>query len=210
MSDKEPPARVVSEAELRARYPAPGELRRKTVLNRLDKHCRNFIAHAPFLVLATADAEGNVDASPKGDAPGFVRVLDDRTMLIPDRRGNNRLDSMSNIVGNPNVGLIFFIPGIGETLRVNGRAEIVTNPDLLADMAVSGKAPTAALRVEVREAYLHCAKALIRSRLWDGDTHLDRTDFPTLGRMLADQMAEDADVAATEARVEEGYRTRLY
>ncbi len=210
MSDREPSAKVVSEAELRARYPAPGELRRKTVLNRLDKHCRNFIAHAPFLVLATADAEGNVDASPKGDAPGFVRVLDDRTMLIPDRRGNNRLDSMSNIVGNPNVGLIFFIPGIGETLRVNGRAEIVTNPDLLADMAVSGKAPTAALRVEVREAYLHCAKALIRSRLWDGDTHLDRTDFPTLGRMLADQMAEDADVAATEARVEESYRERLY
>jgi PPOX class probable FMN-dependent enzyme len=187
---------------LRSLYPEVAQLRRKTILDRLDGHCRNFITHSPFLVLATAGADGTVDASPRGDAPGFVQVLDDRTLVLPDRGGNNRLDSMGNIVANPNVGLLFFVPGIGETLRVNGRARVVTDAELLTRLAVQGKAPTAIV-VEVEQAYLHCAKALIRSRLWEEDYRLDRSTFPTLGRMLADQMKDGANVEETEARGEE-------
>lgn len=188
---------------MRSLYPEVAQLRRKTILDRLDGHCRNFITHSPFLVLATAGADGTVDASPRGDAPGFVQVLDDRTLVLPDRGGNNRLDSMGNIVANPNVGLLFFVPGIGETLRVNGRARVVTDAELLTRLAVQGKAPTAAIVVEVEQAYLHCAKALIRSRLWEEDYRLDRSTFPTLGRMLADQMKDGANVEETEARGEE-------
>lgn len=187
---------------MRSLYPEVAQLRRKTILDRLDGHCRNFITHSPFLVLATAGADGTVDASPRGDAPGFVQVLDDRTLVLPDRGGNNRLDSMGNIVANPNVGLLFFVPGIGETLRVNGRARVVTDAELLTRLAVQGKAPTAIV-VEVEQAYLHCAKALIRSRLWEEDYRLDRSTFPTLGRMLADQMKDGANVEETEARGEE-------
>lgn len=199
---------VTDEAALRSRYRDISDLRRQTVLDRLDEHCRNFIANSPFLVLATGDLGGAIDASPRGDAPGFVRVLDDHTLLIPDRKGNNRLDSMSNVVANAHVGLLFLIPGIGETLRVNGEARIVTDDDVLATMAVDGKTPTAALRVDVREAFLHCAKALIRSRLWEDEHRLERPAFPTLGKMLADQI--DADVATTEDRIATGYAKDLY
>jgi PPOX class probable FMN-dependent enzyme len=201
---------VEDEATLRSLYPQQVELRRKTILDRLDRHCRNFIAHSPFLVLATAGADGGVDASPRGDAPGFVQVLDDRTLAIPDRRGNNRLDSMSNISARPQVGLLFFIPGIGETLRVNGRARITTDPELTVRMAVQHKAPAAAILVEVEQAYLHCGKALIRSHLWDDTYRLDRHAFPSLGRMMADQAGDGSDAAATEAQIEEAYRERLY
>ena len=201
---------VEDEATLRSLYPQQVELRRKTILDRLDRHCRNFIAHSPFLVLATAGAEGGVDASPRGDAPGFVQVLDEHTLAIPDRRGNNRLDSMSNITASAQVGLLFFIPGVGETLRVNGRARITTDPTLAAGMAVEGKPPSAIILVEVEQAFLHCAKALIRSHLWDDDYRLDRSSFPSLGRMLADQSRDGADAAATEANIEQAYRERLY
>jgi uncharacterized protein len=203
MSRAKPSPSIWGETELRSLYPEVAQLRRKTILDRLDGHCRNFITHSPFLVLATAGADGTVDASPRGDAPGFVQVLDDRTLVLPDWGGNNRLDSMGNIVANPNVGLLFFVPGIGETLRVNGRAHVVTDAELLTRLAVQGKAPTAAIVVEVEQAYLHCAKALIRSRLWEEDYRLDRSSFPTLGRMLADQMKDGANVEETEVRGEE-------
>ena len=143
---------IGDEAALRSLYPEVHEMRRKTVLDRLDAHCRNFIAHSPFSVLATAGADGSLDASPRGDPPGSVLVLDERTLAIPDRRGNNRLDSLGNIVVNPQVGLLFLIPGVGETLRVNGRARIVTDPDLVGRMAAQGKAPTAAIVVAVEQA----------------------------------------------------------
>jgi PPOX class probable FMN-dependent enzyme len=178
-------------------------------LTRLDRFCRDFIALSPFLVLATTDGQGGVDASPRGDGPGFVAVLDDATLLIPDRPGNRRVDSFHNIVTHPGVGLLFFVPGISETLRVNGRARIATDPALLADLAAHGRAPSAGLVIEVEQAFFHCGKALIRSKLWDGAAQVERGAFPTLGRVIAEQTKIMA-VAEAEAAVELGYRERLY
>jgi len=202
-------AKIRSRDELRAHYGEQSDLVKRKVLTRLDRHCRTFIAASPFLVLASADDSGACDASPKGDAPGFVAVLDDSTLVIPDRPGNKRVDSLGNLLGNPRVGLIFFVPGMNETLRVNGRAEITTDPALLTPLAVKGKHPLSGIVVRVEEAFLHCGKALIRSRLWDPETRIDRTSFPSLGKMVADQIGGlDADEA--QAHVEESYRERLY
>ena len=200
---------VTTTEGLRQLYGEPSALARDKTLDRLDKHCRAFIAASPFLVLGTASAEGPADVSPKGDAPGFVQVLDERALLIPDRRGNNRVDGLQNVLENPHVALIFLVPGMNETLRVNGRAEIVTDPARLEPLSAQGKPPTSALLVHVEEAFLHCGKALIRSRLWDPDTQIDRKAFPTLGKMIADQI-EGVDVEEAESRVEESYRERLY
>jgi uncharacterized protein len=177
---------IASETELRARFAAPSRLATLKQLDHLDANCQHFIALSPFLCLATARPNGLADNSPRGDAPGFVQVPDERTLLIPDRPGNNRLDSMANIVANPNVGLLFLIPGVTETLRVNGRARIVADPEILARFEVRGRAPKAAILVEVVEAFLHCSKALIRARLWEPDAKVDRKVLPTLGRMIAD------------------------
>jgi len=182
---------------------------KKKQLNRLDKHCRAFIARSPFLVIASADASGRCDASPKGDAPGFVKVLDDETLLIPDRLGNNRVDTIGNLLAQPGVGLIFFVPGLNETLRVNGRARITTEPALLEPLAVNSKVPRSGILVSTDEVYFHCGKALIRSDLWNPEKQLVRSDFPSLGRILADQIggisAEESDRLTAES-----YRTRLY
>lgn len=196
-------------ARLRALYGEPHERAVRKQLSRLDRHCRNFIALSPFLVIASAGADGSCDCSPKGDAPGFVRVLDDRTLLIPDRIGNNRVDTLSNVLENPHVGLLFFVPGVNETLRVNGRVEITTDPALLEPMAVNGRAPKSGLLVTVVDAYLHCAKALIRSDLWNPERRIDRASFPSMGRMLADQI-DGLGVADAERYTEESIRTRLY
>jgi PPOX class probable FMN-dependent enzyme len=193
---------------LRALYGPVLPIAERKVIRRLDRHCRDFIALSPFLVLATADPEGGVDASPRGDPPGFVTVIDDTTILIPDRRGNNRLDSLNNVIGAPRVGLIFFVPGIGETLRVNGTARVTTEVAVLAPAALHGKTPSAGLVVAVEEAFFHCAKAVIRSKLWDPSSVVERSSFPSLGQILADQTAGDA--ADIDARTNEGYATRLY
>lgn len=179
------------------------------VLARIDAHARAFIALSPFLVVATADNEGRADASPRGDAPGFVQVLDDATLLIPDRRGNNRADSFGNLLAAPGIGLIFLVPGIPETLRVNGTARITTDPALLAPLVAQGKVPTTGLLVAVREAFFHCGKAVMRSRLWDPTAQVPRDTFPSLGRVLAEQTGAIA-VGEAERLMEESYRTRLY
>ncbi|WP_375454065.1 pyridoxamine 5'-phosphate oxidase family protein [uncultured Methylobacterium sp.] len=184
-------------------------LAERKVMRRLDRFARDFIALSPFLVLASMDGEGRADASPRGDAPGFVRVLDAATLLIPDRRGNNRVDSFGNVLANPGIGLIFLVPGIDETLRVNGRARLVTGADLLEPLAAQGKVPTTGLRVSVDEVFFHCAKALIRSRLWAPESRVERARFPSLGRILAEQSGT-VSVADAERAMEEGYRTRLY
>lgn len=194
---------------LRAHLGEPSDLVRRKKLRRLDSHCRRFIALSPFLVLSTGDAEGGCDASPRGDAPGFVSVLDDGRLLIPERRGNKLADSLLNILENPGVGLLFLIPGVDETLRVNGRAGLIREDVLLAPLAVQGKAPELAILVEVEEAYLHCGKALIRSRLWDPASRIERDRLPSLGRMIADQIS-GCDPDETEAYVQESYRERLY
>jgi len=194
---------------LRAYYGAISLLAERKVIPRLDPHARAFIALSPFLVLATVDDHGQADASPRGDAPGFVLVLDDTTLMVPDRPGNNRVDSYGNVVTNPGVGLIFLVPGIDETLRVNGTARVVTDTALLARAEAQGKLPKAGLLIDVREVFFHCGKALKRAKLWDAERHIARSSFPTLGRIIADQTGA-CDAAEADVRIEEGYRTRMY
>lgn len=181
---------VQSEQELRALYELPGERAILKERRALDPHCRVFIAHSPFLLLATANAAGQCDVSPKGDAPGFVRVLDDTHLLIPDRPGNNRLDGFRNILENPHVGLIFIVPGREHTLRVNGRAWIVRDPALLGAFVVNGKQPRTAVGVEVEECYLHCPKAFKRAALWDSARWPDPGAVPSMAQALWDQIPE--------------------
>ena len=194
---------------LRAYYGAISTLAERKVIHRLDPHARAFIGLSPFLVLATVDDHGRADASPRGDAPGFVLVLDDVTLMVPDRPGNNRVDSYGNVLANPGVGLIFLVPGIDETLRVNGTARVVTDTALLARAEAQGKLPKAGLLIDVGEVFFHCGKALKRAQLWDAERHVARSSFPSLGRIIADQTGA-CDAAEADVRIEEGYRTRMY
>ena len=181
----------------------------KKTLYALDRHCRRFIELSPFLVIATADADGRLDASPRGDPPGFVRVLDDVTLLLPDRPGNNRVDSLGNVLTSPGVGLVFFVPGVEETLRVNGQASITTDALLLAGSEVNGRVPKTGMVIRIDEAFFHCAKALKRSRLWDPAAQIERSAFPSLGRIIADQQTQ-FEAGDVEKRLEVAYRERLY
>ena len=200
---------VTSEQELREVYRPPAPRAAQKVLDHLDIHSRNFIALSPFCVLSSSDADGQADASPRGDPPGFVKVLDDKTLLLPDRPGNNQVDSLQNIVGNPGVGLLFFVPGMNETLRVKGKAEVTTDPDLLNPLIVAGKPPLSGLKINVEEAFLHCGRALIRGRIWDADAQIDRSSYPTYGQVLADQIA-GADAREIDADEDQANRERLY
>ena len=199
-----------SDSELRALYGAPSELSARKSLPKLDPHCRSFIERSPFVCLSTAAADGAADISPRGDAPGFVRVLDDHTLLIPDRLGNNRIDSLRNLLQNPHIGLLFLIPGVDETLRINGVARIVVRSELLEACAVNGKVPRTGLLVEVREAFLQCAKALIRSHLWSDEYRLSRDQLPTLGKILVDQIGLATPVVELDAMIEKAYCEKLY
>jgi PPOX class probable FMN-dependent enzyme len=178
---------LTSVEELRALMGEPREVSLRKELSSLDEHCKAFIAHAPFMLIGTSGADGRCDVSPKGDAPGFVRVLDDRTLLIPDRPGNRRFDGLRNILENPHVGLLFLIPNVQETLRINGRACIVRDEDLLAEMEARGKRPTFGIGVEVEECFLHCPKAFIRSSLWEAARSDAGRPIPSFARMLIDQ-----------------------
>jgi hypothetical protein len=192
--------------ELRDVYGPAIERARKKSLRRLDGHCRRFIELSPFVCMGTMGS-GGADVTPRGDQPGFVRVVDATTLAMPDWPGNNRLDSLENLREDARVGLLFLIPGFEETLRVNGRAEISFAEELLG---LWEKRPKSALVIRVEEAFLHCGKAMIRSRLWDPAAHVDRSALPSYGQMMKDQM-EIADTAAEiEASVAEGYRNRLY
>lgn len=199
-----------SEAELRTLYGPPSELSARKSLTQLDEHCCHFIERSPFVCLSSAAADGSADISPRGDAPGFVRVLDERTLFLPDRLGNNRIDTLRNLVVNPHVGLLFLVPGIDETLRVNGVARIVLQSELLDQCAVNGKAPRSGILVEIREAFLQCAKALKRSRLWLDDYRLASDQMPTLGKMLVDQLCLPTPVHDLDAIIEHAYREKLY
>ncbi len=202
---------IDSVTKLRAVYRRPPRARSGLkVLDHLDVHCRNFIALSPLCVISSSRADGRADASPRGDLPGsLAHVLDDRTLLLPDRPGNRQLDTLTNLLERPYVGLLFFVPGMNETLRINGRAGIATDPELLARLAIRGKPPLSALRVTVEEAYLHCAKALIRARIWEPEARVERSRFPTYGQVLADQI-EGADAAEIDADSAESARTDLY
>jgi PPOX class probable FMN-dependent enzyme len=200
---------ITAPEDLRAHYGTVHPLAVRKVLGKLDDHCRHFIALSPFAVLATADGQGGVDASPRGDAPGFVKVLDDTHILLPDRPGNNRVDSYGNVVAHPGIGLLFFLPGVNETLRVNGNATVITDASLLAQAPAQNKVPSAGLLVEVTEVFFHCAKALMRSKLWDPATQVERSAFPTLGKIIADQ-TRAMPAPEADALVEDGYRNNLY
>ena len=200
---------VTNNAELRQVYQPPAPRAVQKVLDRLDVHCRNFIALSPLCVLSSSNADGQADASPRGDPPGFVKVLDERTLLLPDRPGNNQVDSLQNIVENPGVGLLFLVPGMNETLRVKGKAEITTDTELLESLTVLGKAPRSGLKIAVEEVFLHCGRALIRSRIWDPEVQIDRSSYPTYGQVLADQIA-GADSRQIDADEDEANRERLY
>ena len=173
--------------DLRARYPEPTGRTLRKVLDRLEVHSRRFLALSPFVVVASGDAAGRLDASPRGGAPGFVRVVDDRTLWLPDAPGNNRLDSLANVVETGRVGLLFLIPGVDETLRVNGAARVRADADALAAFADERRPPRAVLEVAIEEVYLHCAKALLRSKLWDDASRQDRSVLPPTGQILQDQ-----------------------
>ena len=191
-------------------YAAPSELAVAKQLDHVDAHAAGFIAASPFLVLASADLEGRCDASPRGDAPGFVKVANERLLWLPDRPGNNRIDSLRNIESNPQVGLLFFVPGVIETLRVNGRARWVAEPALLDQMAVDGKRPRSILEISVYEVFFHCGKALKRSELWDSSKNAGANSrLPSLGRILADQTGQ-ISVEDAEARITEAYAKHLY
>ena len=199
MDDTAPVGAIDSEDALRGLYKTPGEVASKKVLSRLDKHCKRFIELSPFLCIATAGADGSADVSPRGDAPGFVGVPDNGTVVIPDRLGNNRLDTLANIVENPNLGLIFFIPGFNDILRINGRGRIVDDTDILAGYAVKGKVPATAVVVTVDEAFLHCPKALMRSNLWSDEARTPRDAMPTAGQIYKDQVALSESAEELEA-----------
>lgn len=173
--------------EVRALFPPAQGMAVTKILDRIDAHCAHFISLSPFLLISTQGI-GGADISPRGDPPGFVKVIDERTLLIPDRPGNNRLDSIENILENAKIGCLFLLPGIGEILRVNGSAKLVTGPEL-EQLAHQGKSPKLAICVTVEEAFFHCTKAIIRSKIWSAETFLKRSDFPALGAILADQIA---------------------
>ncbi len=187
---------------------------RAKVLSALEPHSIAFIERSPFLVIASGAAGGMADASPRGDGPGFVRVLDDTTLLIPERPGNRLADTLSNIVVNPEVGLILMIPGMDETLRINGSAYITDHADYLAKVAHAGKPPRLAIVVDVRQVYFHCPKAFIRSKLWQVDTFMPRDELPSLGKMILEQVqrkpAAAADVQDLDARLLLDAKENLY
>ncbi|WP_439573569.1 pyridoxamine 5'-phosphate oxidase family protein [Phreatobacter sp.] len=194
---------------LRRVYDQPAEVTQKKVLDRLDAHCRRFIALSPFLTIASTGPAGT-DCSPRGDAPGFVHVVDDHTLLLPDRRGNNILDTLQNVLERPDVGLLFLVPGLNETLRVNGKARIVTDPAVLQSMAIRDRiVPDSALEVTVEQAYFHCGRSLLRADLWNPDKRIARDAFPRLGTVLADQI-QGIDAEAANQRLEIAYTTNLY
>jgi uncharacterized protein len=180
----------------------------------LDKYSRKFISMSPFLVLSTSSAEGKADVSPRGDPPGFIHIIDDSTFLIPDRPGNNRLDTMVNIAQNPNVACLFLIPGFDDTLRVAGKASITDDANLLKHCVVNGKQPTVGVVVQVEEAFIHCAKALRRSKLWHDDYKQDRSQMPSIARIVLEQVegdaVDEAVVCEADVSVERNYKEEMY
>ncbi len=198
---------IGAEDALRSLIGEPSALVQSKIADRLNDLTRQFIERSPFLCLATSAADGSCDVSPKGDPAGFVRILDDRTLLLPDRPGNRLADSLRNVLENPRVALLFVIPGVTDTFRVNGRAEIVTDPELLEFCAVEGKVPKLAMRIEIEQAYTHCSKAFLRSNLWDPERFVDRSELPTPGELLR-SVNPEVEPKTYDAEREERYSRR--
>lgn len=195
--------------ELEALYGEPHERSVRKEIPYVNEDYRLFIEHAPFAVLATAGPEG-LDCSPRGDMPGFVRIVDERTLAIPDRPGNNRIDSLRNVIREPHLALLFVVPGVGETLRVNGRGRITADPEWLQQFEVDGKLPRTVLIVDVDAVYFHCSKAVARSKLWDPTHHIERTRLPSTGEILRRLSGPSFDAQAYDRDLPERVRTSLY
>ena len=201
--------RISDTATLAALYGEPGETSLRKEVSHLHPVYRAIVEAAPFAVLATV-GPGGLDASPRGDAPGFVAVEDEHTLLLPDRRGNNRTDSLRNVISNPSVALLFMVPGVNETLRINGRAHVSVDPALLARFAVDGKLPRSVLVVKIDTVYFQCSRALVRSRLWDAERQQPRASLPSAGAMLSALTHARIDGAAYDRELPERVKTTLY
>jgi PPOX class probable FMN-dependent enzyme len=201
---------IISRERLRELNKHPSHFVRNKEIDHLDDICRRFIAASPFVVIASRGPDGRLDVSPKGDPAGFVKVLDDKTLAIPDRLGNNRLDTFENLLSCPDVGLIFIIPGNGDTLRVSGKGQIVRDSALQDSLAVNGKPPNLAMVITVEEAFLHCPKCIIRSRLWKPDQWPDLSDVPTLAEAMIAHGSLSESMTEIEAVIENSNTKRLY
>jgi uncharacterized protein len=205
---------IADEQSLRGLFHPTHPLAAQKCLAALDKHAQEFIRRSPFICVGTQGPDGKADVSPRGDPVGFVKILDDRTLAIPDRPGNNRLDTLVNILANPSVGLLFIIPGFDDTLRVNGQASLVTDPAILETMSVEGRIPKLAILLRVREVFMHCAKAFRRSHLWDPDHFQDRSEMPSLSKIVLDQTTgaptDAGEMRKLDEELEEDYKKSMY
>lgn len=199
-----------TEADLRTVYKQPGGGAVGKDIAQIDAHFAHFISLSPFLCIGTAGENGLCDVSPRGGEPGFVHVIDARTLAMPDRPGNNRLDSLGNITRNPGVGLLFFVPGFEDTLRVNGVARLTTDAELMARFTADGKPPRSVVLIDVKEAYLHCVKAIKRAGLWTQEAQVNRATFPTAGQVYRDQLQLEIPGDAIDASLEQDARENLY
>lgn len=203
--------KIETEDQLLSIIGEPSELVRRKVITYLDDHCKDFISRSPFLVISTSNASGYCDVSPRGDKPGFVLIPDEKHIIIPERPGNKRIDTMRNILSNPSAGLLFLIPGMGETLRVNGKAYVVKDAALLEQMAVQGKKPLAGICIEVEECFIHCAKAMKRSGLWEPETWGEKNSLPNAAKILLDHTKiTDMSEKEMDELLQEAYLTELY
>jgi PPOX class probable FMN-dependent enzyme len=201
---------ITSENELREIMGYPSEIVTRKTIDHIDEHCRSFIEKSPFITIATSDKSGNFDVSPKGDPAGFVKILSPKMLAIPDRPGNRKADTLSNLIQNPNIGLIFLIPGIKETLRVNGEAKIVTDQKVLELLSCHGKQPSLAIIVTVKEAFMHCAKCIIRSNLWASSDSAKERSVPTLATALVDHGKLDMSYKELDDMIKDDEKTNLY
>lgn len=201
---------INSENELREILGYPSEIVTRKTIDHIDTHCRGFIEKSPFITIATSDMHGNFDVSPKGDPAGFVKILSDKLLAIPDRPGNKKADTLRNIIQNPNLGLIFLIPGIKETLRVNGEAKIVTDQKVLELLSCEGKVPSLAIIVSVKEAFMHCAKCIIRSKLWMDTKNTQQSPLPSLATVLVDHGKLNISYEELDGSIKSDEKTNLY
>ncbi|MFB3167250.1 pyridoxamine 5'-phosphate oxidase family protein [Neobacillus sp. 179-C4.2 HS] len=209
--DKQFKELIHSEEELRRLIGFPSELVERKMITYLDHNCEEYISKSPFLVISSSDQSGNCDVSPRGDMAGFVKVLNEKYLIIPERPGNKRIDTMRNILANPNVGLLFMIPGLGETLRVNGKACLVRDNELLEQMEVKGRKPLLGIGVEVEECFIHCAKAFKRSGVWDLSSWVDEESLPSAAKMIFEHAnIPGSSTESIEERLRESYTKRLY
>lgn len=204
-------ALINTEDELRELLGNPSELVSKKGISHIDRHCKDFIAKSPLIFISTSNKDGFCDVSPRGDAPGFVETMDNTYLIIPERPGNKRCDSLINILSNPQIGIIFIIPSLKETLRINGKAMVSRDEKLLERHHVNGKIPKIAIIVEVEECYIHCAKAFIRSKLWNKETWPEENDLPKIPQILADHVSNESyPVTRIADALQESYKDRLY